>query len=201
MNRDGDPRLALLRAAERLFAAHGVDVVSLREIAAAAGQKNHSAALYHFGTKRELLEALLERHSGPVDAGMIPAIEALRASNKETLGRLVEVLVRPMVALLSDEDGGAEYIGICAELVHSRTFPITGMRAANGPGSELLRQRLFAHMGKVPPTLMPVRMMQTTALLFGSIAAYHRFSTAGIFIPRDELADDLVRTMTKLMRD
>lgn len=201
MPKEAITQLALLRAAETLFAARGVDVVSLREIAAFAGQKNHSAALYHFGDKRELLEALLIRHSGPVDDAMIPAIEALQAKGKESLPHLVEVLVRPMVALLDNDDGGAKYATICAELVHSRSFPITGMRAANGPGSQLLRQRLFAHMAKVPPTLMPVRMMQTTAILFGSITAYHRFAAAGLYIPRDEFADDLVHTMVKLLRD
>ncbi len=56
-----DTRLALMRAAEQLFAQQGVDRVSLREIAIAAGQRNVSAATYHFGSKRELIEAILER--------------------------------------------------------------------------------------------------------------------------------------------
>jgi AcrR family transcriptional regulator len=192
-------QLALLRAAEKLFAAHGVDAVSMREIAALAGQRNHSAALYHFGDKRALLDALLERHSAPVDAGFAPAIEALQAEGRETLETLVAVLTRPMVELVADEDGGVEYVTICAELVHSRTFPMTSMRAANGPGSQVLRQRLFAHMQEVPPLLLPVRMMQVTALLFGSIAAYQRLCSAGLFIPRPLFSDDLVRTMSALL--
>ncbi len=199
MGKQETTQLALLRAAEKLFAARGVDVVSLREIAAAAGQKNHSAALYHFGDKRELIEALLIRHSGPVDAGFPQAIEALHKQGKETLENLVAVLVRPMVELLADDDGGVDYILICAELVHSRNFPMTSMRAANSDGSQVLRQRLFAHLGHVPPTMLPIRMMQTAAMLFGSIASYQRLQSAGMFIPRSDFADDLVRTLTSIL--
>lgn len=191
-------QLMLLRAAERLFAERGVDAVSLREIAAAAGQRNHSATLYHFGTKRDLLEALLQRHSGPVDDSFVAALDRLRAEGRESLRDIIEVLVRPMVAIL-DNDGGVEYIFICAELVHSRTFPMTSLRAANGPGGQELRARLFPFLGGVPPMLLPLRMMQFASVLFGSIAAYQRLCTAGLFIAREAFIEDLVRTMVGLL--
>ena len=193
-------KLAMLRAAERLFAERGVDVVSLREIAAAAGQKNHSAALYHFGDKRELLEALLERHSGPFDKAYAPALEELAASGKESLTTLITLLVDPLVEKLSDEDGGPQYLLICAELVHSKTHPLTGLRAANGPGSTELRMRLFPHFPEIDAALLPLRAMQIASMLFGSIAAYHRLSVACLFIPKETFRDDLVRTLVSLLQ-
>lgn len=51
--------LRLLLAAERLFALHGIDGVSLRQIAMAAGSANNSAVHYHFGSKDGLIEAIL----------------------------------------------------------------------------------------------------------------------------------------------
>ena len=61
---DGDARLRMLVAAERLFAERGIGAVSLREIGAAAGQRNNSAAQYHFGTRQNLVAAILDlRHS------------------------------------------------------------------------------------------------------------------------------------------
>ncbi len=47
--RDLATKTALLDAAERLVADHGVDALSLRAVATAAGARNTSAAAYHFG--------------------------------------------------------------------------------------------------------------------------------------------------------
>ena len=46
----GDTRDQIIRAAEQLFAAHGIDGVSLREINRAAGQSNTGAVQYTSAT-------------------------------------------------------------------------------------------------------------------------------------------------------
>src|SRR5262245_29363759 len=51
---------AVLDAAMTLFAARGPAAVSVRDIAAAAGV-NHALVHRHFGTKQEVLQAVLER--------------------------------------------------------------------------------------------------------------------------------------------
>ena len=130
-----------MRAAEQLFAQQGVDRVSLREIAIAAGQRNVSAATYHFGSKRELIEAILERHSRPIQDGW--TVE-LGADPDKTLGlrQLAELLVKPIVAKMDDADGGRCYLEICAELVASRSYPLIGMRVASTPGAAELSLRV-----------------------------------------------------------
>ena len=50
--------LRLVTAAERLFARHGIDGVSLRQIAVEAGTANNSAVHYHFGSKQGLIAAI-----------------------------------------------------------------------------------------------------------------------------------------------
>jgi len=50
----------IVRAAERLFARHGIEGVSLRQIGAAAGNGNNSAVQYHFGSKDQLIQAIFE---------------------------------------------------------------------------------------------------------------------------------------------
>ncbi len=52
--------LRLVLAAERLFARHGIDGVSLRKISAEAGSANNSAVHYHFGSKRGLVAAIFQ---------------------------------------------------------------------------------------------------------------------------------------------
>jgi AcrR family transcriptional regulator len=51
-------------SAERLFAVHGIDGVSLRQVAAEAGSGNNSAVHYHFGSKQGLIAAIF-RHRLP----------------------------------------------------------------------------------------------------------------------------------------
>lgn len=58
---------AILIAAERLFAEHGVFAVSNRQVSEAAGQGNNAAVGYHFGTKTDLVRAIEQKHRGPVE--------------------------------------------------------------------------------------------------------------------------------------
>lgn len=60
-------REAILAAAERLFAEHGVFAVSNRQVSEAAGQGNNAAVGYHFGTKTDLVRAIEHKHAVPVE--------------------------------------------------------------------------------------------------------------------------------------
>jgi AcrR family transcriptional regulator len=56
--------LRIVLAAERLFAFHGIDGVSLRQISIEAGSSNNSAVHYYFGSKGGLISAIF-RHRLP----------------------------------------------------------------------------------------------------------------------------------------
>lgn len=60
-------RELILDTAERLFAEHGVFAVSNRQIAEAAGQGNTAVVGYHFGTKTDLVRALVRRFNVEVE--------------------------------------------------------------------------------------------------------------------------------------
>ncbi|WP_433470172.1 TetR family transcriptional regulator [Spirillospora sp. CA-128828] len=64
-------REALLDAAERLFAEHGVHAVANRQISEAAGQGNNAAVSYHFGTKIDLVRAIARRHAEGIEVGRL----------------------------------------------------------------------------------------------------------------------------------
>ncbi|PHV66993.1 TetR/AcrR family transcriptional regulator [Williamsia muralis] len=57
-----ETRERILSAAERLFAEHGVFAVSNRQVSEAAGQGNNAAVGYHFGTKTDLVRAIVHKH-------------------------------------------------------------------------------------------------------------------------------------------
>ncbi len=194
-----DTRLALMRAAEQLFAQQGVDRVSLREIAIAAGQRNVSAATYHFGSKRELIEAILERHSLPVQDSWGPAL-AQDPEHRLSLHALLELLVRPMVAKVDDPDGGRCYLELSAELVASRSFPMMGMRVATTPGTQEMAKRIAQHGCEVAPMVRVIRSTRLAGVLFGSIGDYLRLINNGVEIPREVFVSDLVNALAALAR-
>jgi len=192
-----DTRLALMRAAEQLFAQQGVDKVSLREIAIAAGQRNVSAATYHFGSKRELIEAILERHSLPIQEAWRPVL-AEDKEHKLELPRLVELVVGPLVEKADDPDGGRCYLELCGELVASRSFPLMGMRIAATPDALELTNRIAEHGPQVPPMIRVIRSTRLAGVLYGSIGDYLRLTANGVDIARKLFISDLTKAMVAL---
>lgn len=118
---DGDrTRIAILRAAERLFADRGFGV-SLREIGAAAGQRNHSSVQYHFGTKARLAEALFAYRMEPINKRRLELVEQLRAADREKdLAALGDALVRPLAEQVLANRGHSSYARFMARLMLSR---------------------------------------------------------------------------------
>lgn len=66
---NGDAAARILAAAERLFGERGFDFVSVRDVAEAAGV-THPLIYYHWGSKRDLLAAVLEKNRQRVTALM-----------------------------------------------------------------------------------------------------------------------------------
>jgi AcrR family transcriptional regulator len=60
-------RELILATAERLFAERGVHEVSNRQVSEAAGQGNNTAVGYHFGTKADLVRAIVRKHAEPIE--------------------------------------------------------------------------------------------------------------------------------------
>lgn len=88
---------AILVAAERLFAEHGVFAVSNRQVSEAAGQGNNAAVGYHFGTKADLVRAIEEKHRWPVERLREQMVAELSNSGDSADMRdWVACLVRPL---------------------------------------------------------------------------------------------------------
>jgi AcrR family transcriptional regulator len=108
----------LVRAAEELFAEHGVEAVSLREVGRAAGAGNIAAAQYHFGDRAGLIAAILEKHTPGISKHRHALLDDCETASAIDQRELVGALVRPMAAKLDDEDGGRHYLRVYAELVN-----------------------------------------------------------------------------------
>ena len=109
-------RERLVEAAVSLYGSRSIDAVSLREIGAAAGQKNSNALQYHFGSRDGLLQAIVDTHA--------TGVEALRASYyaKAEEGiwspheAAARCLVMPIVDYVDKTPAGLDFVRIVAQI-------------------------------------------------------------------------------------
>lgn len=116
-----DTKTAILDAAERLMAEHGVNGVSLRSILTEA-EANSAALHYHFGSREGLVEALLARRGHSSSVRRKELVDALAArSAPPTVKDMVRVIVDPMAEMLRREgDGGRRFFRFLARLQSDR---------------------------------------------------------------------------------
>src|SRR6185436_7582103 len=103
----------ILSTAERLFAQKGYTATSMRQIISKAGV-NLAAIHYHFGSKEELLDELVQRKAVPVNTERLALLEAAkRAANGQPLQveEILEALFRPMATVASQNDQFVRLMG------------------------------------------------------------------------------------------
>jgi AcrR family transcriptional regulator len=108
-----ETRDRLLDVAERLFARHGLDAVSVRDITQAAGT-NLGAINYHFATKHRLIVAVFDRRMTPVTEERVRALDALEnaaGAGALPLEAVLEAMFRPAVLQAMDKQRGGAVFG------------------------------------------------------------------------------------------
>jgi AcrR family transcriptional regulator len=108
-----------LDAAARLFAERGIDNVSIAEIVRAAGQRNVSAVHYHFGSRDEVLRAVLARHVPVIADRRQHLLEAARARPTDDTRAAAEAIVRPVSEFAQRGWRERAYLQIGSELTGS----------------------------------------------------------------------------------
>jgi AcrR family transcriptional regulator len=99
----------ILDTAERLFAEHGLQQVSTRDITHAAAA-NVGAINYYFGGKEGLIEAIFNRRLTPMNHKRIATLEALEKGGAHPrVEDLLDALIRPAVEYCADPDSGSAY--------------------------------------------------------------------------------------------
>jgi AcrR family transcriptional regulator len=148
-------RERLIATAEELFAERGISGVSLREINAAAGQRNSTALQYHFGDRDGLVRAVLAKHSPDVESRRHALLDEYEAAQPtaDGLRTLAGALVRPSAAKLTDPDGGRAYLRIMAQLVH---VPPNPEKTGNDSRASVNRWRRL--VGEVLPEVAVTRL-------------------------------------------
>lgn len=155
-----DTPTLLLDVAERLFAQHGIDNVSIREIVRAAGQSNLSAAHYHFGSREAMVGALMARRIRYINVIRHRHLDALEAAGRgNSVHALVEATVQSLGGVVKSMPWGPDYVRVAAQVILSpraQVQPFLDPETMSGHlrCRDMLR-RLLAHL---PPQVFKDRI-------------------------------------------
>jgi AcrR family transcriptional regulator len=179
------------RTAEQLFARDGVDPVTLRQIARAAGQSNVSAVQYHFGSKEKLVDEILGAHLDQIDRRRREMLDDQEQSGEpHNLALLLRCLIDPLTEKLDDSSGRA-YLQIQA-----RQKSHLEMR----PATKLMTTRIARALGGEAPTELAEKF--SVVLLFGALAERAEQEASGTASAQDrpEFIDGLTRAIVGVLR-
>lgn len=112
----------ILDTAEELFALHGYDGVTLRQIATGAGV-DVALASYHFGKKIDLFNAVFQRRAGELnDSRLVALRECQQRAGKRgpTVEQIIGAFLRPLeIAQETGDKGWTNYLALIAYINNS----------------------------------------------------------------------------------
>lgn len=120
-----ETKVRMKAVAQRLFAQHGIDGVTVADIVAAAGQRNKASLQYHFGSKDELIGELLVDGAQKVDAFRLALLDQMAADGGPRHVRdVLDAFVRPVYQLTVTEAEGSTYLRFLSnvQLTHRALF-------------------------------------------------------------------------------
>ncbi|WP_116368056.1 TetR/AcrR family transcriptional regulator [Parahaliea mediterranea] len=124
MSRKDSPskREKILDVAEELFALHGYDGVTLRQIASGAGV-DVALASYHFGKKLDLFQAVFDRRAALLNDARRDALHRCQAKAGKrgpSVEQIIEAFLRPLeLAQETGDPGWRNYLALIAYINNS----------------------------------------------------------------------------------
>jgi len=162
----------ILDAAEQLFAAHGFAGTSLRAVTREAGV-NLAAIHYHFGTKEDLLRAVLSRIVIPVNRerlNLLEQVEAAAGSDPPSLEGILEAFIAPDLRLIRDL--GERGVIITRFLGRSYTEPAEMVQALSREHYEELGQRFMEVFARALPEVPQAELYFRFKLVLGVLTYF-----------------------------
>lgn len=162
-------RARLIECTEALVAEHGINGVSVRQIAKASQSANSSVVAYHFGNKEALLQAVILYR--------LPAIEARRSqllgqkqkqSDRIQVSDLIDVLFRPFFEQRCPL-GRRSYAAFVDELSRANLIDIRTSLDAGYPLTGQILTEIRNRMAACSAEQFGRRIFLASALIFAAI--------------------------------
>ena len=140
----------ILDAAEALFAVHGYDGVSMRQIASQA-KVDVALANYHFGRKMDVFNAVFERRADKLNDSRLQALRKCQenaGSDGPSVEKIIEAFLRPLqIAQDSPDQGWKNYLALIAYVNNS---PVWGEKMMSSVFDELVHEYVAALQKALP---------------------------------------------------
>jgi len=173
-----ETRQAILATAERLYAQYGVVAVSNRQISDEAGQGNNTAVGYHFGSKTELVRAIVHRHTRQIEQLTGPLVE--RHAGSTEIRDWVSCLVLPLTEHLAAHDGPSWYARFCAQVMADPVLrQVIVDDALDGGAVQATAAGLNRCLRDLPPPVRAARSDMARQVLLHTCAERERAPRAG----------------------
>lgn len=171
--RGDETRSRIKLAARRLFAERGVDGVSIREIVAAAGQRNVGSLHYYFRTKEALVRELVVDGAQLVDGRRSRMLETMRRDDgPKALRDVIEVLVWPSVGLGEGEGEEDTYMRFIASLtMNHRDLFLNALEGKWNSGYKQCLEHIKALLPHIPEPIIDERLVFVRIFLDAAMAA------------------------------
>lgn len=199
-----ETRRRLIETAEHLFAEIGFDAVSLRQIAAAAGQRNTNVVRYHFGNKERLIEAIFERRQvelEPIRVAMLAKIP--ENAGAEAIDDLLAIVIRPPL-LIADEGERYRYVKLVAAYLNRHRN--SGVRHPLDYAPNLLRTVVLAQMRlfdilNLSKQIFDLRIQMVTGMALHAVIQRQERVAAGLSCPsEEEVVEDVMMMASAAMK-
>jgi AcrR family transcriptional regulator len=191
---------AILIVAERMIGEQGVQGISLRQIAEAAGLATPSAVQYHFGGKEGLIRAIVDRHQPRLEARRYELTQALVDAGQATNTRLlVEAIYRP-IAEIRDSTGRATYALFLREVRQRGYARLLGETRLRQPHLMRSMEYLRQSFADIPDAVFWWRHKGVVLFVANYLVMHDEDGSSDNMLTYDEMLDECFNAVCGLYR-
>lgn len=192
---DGKTRLIL--AGEQLFAKNGINGASMREIATKAGQGNHAAVQYHFGSREGLVRAIFDYRMEQMEAARGAMLDRARANGCLKDARtILEIILLPQLDL-QDADGNHSYASFLSQyLLQSRSPEFGDFSGSEPPNLTEALRLMRERVDYLPPYVAQRRLISVSLMFLNILMRHHGTDEAAL---GESFTDALEDTMEQIV--
>ena len=154
----------ILDTAERLFADQGYAATSLRQVIAEA-EVNLAAVHYHFGTKDELLDAVVLRKAEPVNAARLAWLERVEAEAGDGPLAVEQVLEAFLMPTAEKAQRSPEFVRLMGRIMAEDLMPSLVEKHFQGTA-----MRFVGALRKAVPDLAHEELIWRVNFMLGAMA-------------------------------